>query len=99
YNMVAFYRVCGQTNLEIRKRLIMKLYLGPIGFIAMVSGIVHLLVFLVFKTIEYDKYAFRFDAVTYLISLGLSLGILILLNEMKNFIALKSKLKKLIKSR
>lgn len=99
YRMVAFYKVCGQTNLEIRKKLKAKLYLGPLGFIVLICGIIHLLVYLVFNIVEYDIYIFRFDLTTYLVSLGISLCLLILLNEMKNYIILKTKLKKLIKAR
>lgn len=99
FNVVAFYRVCGQTNTEIRKKLKGKLYIWPIGLILFLSGTIYLILYLIFTNIGYDIYVFRFDAKTYLISFGLSVGLLVLLNELKNFIILKTQLKKLIKLR
>ncbi|MCM1130786.1 MAG: ABC transporter ATP-binding protein [Roseburia sp.] len=99
YKIVAFYRVCGKTNLEIRGKLKMDFYIFPLIFIILCSGIVSISVFLIFKKIGYNHELFRFDATTYWVSFTCSLVLLIVLNELMNFLIFKSKLKKLIKTR
>ncbi|MCM1130783.1 MAG: ABC transporter ATP-binding protein [Roseburia sp.] len=99
YNLVAFYKVCGQTNLEIRDKLKGKLYFAPIVLIVLITGLIHLFAWVFFRNFHYNRYVFRFDTTTYLVSFGISLFLLILLNELKNYVIFKSKLKKLIKTR
>ncbi|MCM1557545.1 MAG: ABC transporter ATP-binding protein [Anaeroplasma bactoclasticum] len=99
YNTIGFYRICGQTNLEIRKKMKTTLYSIPIISILLICIILHLMMYLIISNIEYDTFLFRFSSSTYLLSLGISICFLIILNELKNCIIFNIKLKKLIKLR
>ncbi len=99
YKTIAFYRVCGQTNLEIRKKLKMEFYVYPLILIVICSIIAPLAVLLIVNKTGYNRNIFRFDLTNYWITFVISFGLLIALNELMNFIILKTKLKKMIKSR